>query len=72
MTRRLKSCSCCNSRAIYVKWCVGVYTLWAVECEMRCFLTDFFYSKGEARDQWEDKDVQKSLTARGKWERRNR
>jgi len=73
MSLRMVNCSCCGYRAFYVERHVGIgCTLWAVECGQRCFITDFFYSKGEARKQWNNKDIQKSLAAQGKWERRNK
>jgi hypothetical protein len=66
-------CSCCGSRAIYVEWKVTPTCIWwAVECEMLCFITDFFSTKRRAIKQWNDEDIQKSLAILGKWERRFR
>ena len=64
-------CSCCGGSPIYVDWeIVPGCIQWAVSCERRCFITQFFYKQARARKQWNNEDVQKALAAKGKWERR--
>ena len=64
------NCSCCGNRPVYVEWAVAGCSLWAVSCERRCFITEFFYKKRRAKKQWNNEDIQKSLVECGKWERR--
>jgi hypothetical protein len=49
----VKRCVYCSHPPYYVKWDdVPGYTLWAVDCTMHCWMTDFYYTKKEARKEW--------------------
>ena len=51
----MKPCVHCGSRAIYIKWDdVPGWVLWAVRCDMRCWQTEYYYTKREARKEWKD------------------
>jgi hypothetical protein len=64
-------CACCGSKPHFKEWIVvpGL-SLWAVECDKYCFITDFFDEKNLAVKHWNAADVQKALAQKGEWERR--